>query len=94
MTMQRRQLLSLLGATASLPWVTGLSGCGFQLRRARPMAFQSIQLKGFEASCFDGEYITGDVSAEDFAAIESQRLTQKDEEDATNSRLALQNRAD
>ncbi len=50
MTMQRRQLLSLLGATASLPWVTGLSGCGFQLRRARPMAFQSIQLKGFEAS--------------------------------------------
>ncbi len=51
-------------------------------------------IKGFEASCFDGEYITGDVSAEDFAAIESQRLTQKDEEDATNSRLALQNRAD
>ena len=51
-------------------------------------------IKGFEASCFDGEYITGDVSAEDFAAIESQRLTQKDEEDASNSRLALQNRAE
>lgn len=51
-------------------------------------------IKGCEASCFDGEYITGDVSAEDFAAIESQRLTQKDEEDASNSRLALQNRAE
>jgi amidophosphoribosyltransferase len=51
-------------------------------------------IKGFEASCFDGEYITGDVSAADFAAIESQRLTQKDEEEASNSRLALQNRAE
>jgi amidophosphoribosyltransferase len=31
--------------------------------------------KGFEASCFDGVYVTGDVSVEgDFAAIQSQRL--------------------
>jgi amidophosphoribosyltransferase len=51
-------------------------------------------IKGFEASCFDGVYITGDVSAADFAAIESQRLTQKDEEEASNSRLALQNQPD
>jgi amidophosphoribosyltransferase len=51
-------------------------------------------ISGFEASCFDGVYITGDVSAEDFAAIESQRLTQKDEDQAANSRLALQNRAE
>jgi amidophosphoribosyltransferase len=51
-------------------------------------------IKGFEASCFDGVYITGDVSAADFAAIESQRLTQTDEEQASNSRLALQNQAD
>ena len=51
-------------------------------------------IKGFEASCFDGVYITGDVSAEDFAAIQSQRLTQKGEDDASNSRLALQNHQD
>src|SRR5260221_699397 len=51
-------------------------------------------IKGFEASCFDGTYITGDVSADDFAAIESQRLTQKDEEEAINSRLALQSATD
>jgi amidophosphoribosyltransferase len=51
-------------------------------------------IKGFEASCFDGVYITGDVSAADFAAIESQRLTQTGEEEASNSRLALQNKAD
>ena len=51
-------------------------------------------IKGFEASCFDGVYITGDVSAEDFAAIQSQRLTQKGEDEASNSRLALQSHQD
>ncbi|MGH6649374.1 amidophosphoribosyltransferase [Aquabacterium sp.] len=51
-------------------------------------------IKSFEASCFDGTYITGDVSAEDFAAIESQRLTQKGEDDADHSRLALQHTPD
>jgi amidophosphoribosyltransferase len=49
------------------------------------------RLDGFEASCFDGRYITGDVSAEDFAALEAQRRAQPaDEEDADRSRLALQ----
>ncbi len=46
----------------------------------------------FEASCFDGRYITGDVSAEDFATMQAQRKLQFDEEDNNNnrSRLALQ----
>jgi len=52
------------------------------------------KIQGFEASCFDGVYITGDVSPEDFAAIQSQRLTQKGEEEANNSRLALQSHQD
>jgi amidophosphoribosyltransferase len=47
-------------------------------------------IEGFEASCFDGCYITGDVSAEDFAAMATQRASQGDEEDAQRSRLALQ----
>jgi len=47
-------------------------------------------LVNFEASCFDGVYITGDVSAEDFAAIETQRTSQpQDEEGGERSRLAL-----
>ena len=47
-------------------------------------------LDGFEASCFDGHYITGDVSAEDFAAIETQRRSQPEEEEGpARSRLAL-----
>jgi amidophosphoribosyltransferase len=49
-------------------------------------------LDGFEASCFDGHYITGDVSDADFAAMEQQRRLQFDEEETEGerSRLALQ----
>jgi len=44
--MQRRHLLTLLGASSLLPLAT-LGGCGFQLRRQYDMAFRSIQLSGF-----------------------------------------------
>jgi amidophosphoribosyltransferase len=45
----------------------------------------------FEASCFDGRYVTGDVTAADFASMEAQRRLQFDEEEENNrSRLALQ----
>lgn len=48
-------------------------------------------LHSFEASCFDGHYITGDVSAADFTAMAEQRKAQaEDEEGADRSRLALQ----
>lgn len=47
--MQRRHILSLLGASSLLPLAT-LAGCGFQLRRPRAMVFQSIQLTGFQAA--------------------------------------------
>lgn len=47
-------------------------------------------LAGFEASCFDGSYITGDVSEADFAAIENQRTSQPQEEEGGAMRLALQ----
>ncbi|WP_374369101.1 amidophosphoribosyltransferase [Piscinibacter sp.] len=50
------------------------------------------KLDGFEASCFDGVYITGDVSAADFDTIAAQRRSQGDEEEAGDrSRLALHN---
>ncbi len=49
------------------------------------------KLNGFEASCFDGVYITGDVSAADFDAMAAQRKAQGDEEEGDDrSRLALQ----
>ena len=53
------------------------------------------RLAGFEASCFDGVYITGDVSAEDFDTIAAQRRTQGEEDEGPDrSRLALQNAAE
>jgi amidophosphoribosyltransferase len=52
-------------------------------------------VSGFEASCFDGNYITGDISAADFDAIATQRLSQGEEDDSpARSRLALQSVAE
>ena len=50
------------------------------------------RLEGFEASCFDGRYVTGDISVAEFAAIEAQRsVARDDDEDSAGerSRLAL-----
>ncbi|MEP7058637.1 MAG: amidophosphoribosyltransferase, partial [Caldimonas sp.] len=48
-------------------------------------------LRGFEASCFDGVYITGDITPADFDAMAAQRSAPADEDEADNrSRLALQ----
>ncbi|MFT3954819.1 MAG: amidophosphoribosyltransferase [Piscinibacter sp.] len=53
------------------------------------------KLQGFEASCFDGVYITGDISAADFDTLAAQRKAQgEDEEGSDRSRLALQNAAE
>jgi amidophosphoribosyltransferase len=43
-------------------------------------------LDGFEASCFDGDYITGDISAADFATMENQRRLQFDETRGASAR--------
>jgi amidophosphoribosyltransferase len=49
------------------------------------------KLSGFEASCFDGVYVTGDVTRADFDAMAAQRSSAPDEEEgADRSRLALQ----
>ena len=53
------------------------------------------KLDGFEASCFDGVYITGDITAADFDTLAAQRKNQGDEEEGDErSRLALQNAAE
>ena len=54
------------------------------------------KLDGFEASCFDGDYITGDVSAADFDAIAAQRSAagRRGRGRTTASRLALQSAAE
>jgi amidophosphoribosyltransferase len=53
------------------------------------------RVASFEASCFDGHYITGDVSDADFATLEAQRRLQFDEDEASDrGRLALQSVAE
>ena len=57
----------------------------------RVVAALNPKIRGFEASCFDGHYVTGDVTAQDFMAMQAQRALQfEDEEGANRSRLALQ----
>ncbi len=59
----------------------------------RAVSALNPKLDSLEASCFDGHYITGDVSVADFEAMKTQRESQPQEEEggADRSRLALQN---
>jgi amidophosphoribosyltransferase len=57
----------------------------------RVVAALNPAVASFEASCFDGQYVTGDVTVSDLAAMQAQRRLQFEEEDeATRGRLALQ----
>ncbi|WP_180684465.1 amidophosphoribosyltransferase [Tepidicella baoligensis] len=47
-------------------------------------------LAGFEASCFDGVYVTGDVTFEDVVRLNERRVA-GDEDDGATSRLTLPN---
>jgi len=50
----------------------------------------NLVIKDFDASCFDGVYVTGDVGVADIARLSAARISsQEDEQD--NSRLALPN---
>jgi len=51
-------------------------------------------VEGFEASCFDGVYVTGDISERDIAAINADRTGGAEEGDVDTSRLSLPNAQD
>jgi amidophosphoribosyltransferase len=53
----------------------------------------NTRLDGFDASCFDGVYVTGDVTLDDITRLRESRVS-GDENDEDNSRLALPNHAD
>ncbi|MEY2619137.1 MAG: hypothetical protein RL522_2139 [Pseudomonadota bacterium] len=50
-----------------------------------------LKFDGFDASCFDGVYVTGDISAEDIARLNAGRVGQEEGADSDTSRLALPN---
>ena len=52
------------------------------------------KLDGFDASCFDGVYVTGDINPDDIARINEARIGQEDPMDEDTSRLALPNAED
>lgn len=49
------------------------------------------KVEGFEASCFDGVYITGDISDEEVTALNEGRNRGGEEEQEDTSRLSLPN---
>ncbi|MCY7318760.1 MAG: amidophosphoribosyltransferase [Ramlibacter sp.] len=51
-------------------------------------------LDGFDASCFDGVYVTGDINPDDIARINEARIGQEDPLEDDTSRLALPNTQD
>jgi len=53
----------------------------------------STEIKGFDASCFDGVYVTGDITVEDIVRLNSNRVG-GDENQEDTSRLALPNHED
>ncbi|MBK1685143.1 MULTISPECIES: amidophosphoribosyltransferase [Rhodoferax] len=50
-------------------------------------------IHGFDASCFDGVYVTGDITVEDIVRLNASRVGTDDNQD-DNSRLALPNSED
>ncbi|CAK7038186.1 amidophosphoribosyltransferase [Saezia sanguinis] len=54
------------------------------------------KVKGFEASCFDGQYITGDINETTFAQLEKARQGKHEDEieEGSRSRLSLQGTQD
>ena len=53
----------------------------------------NTRLDGFDASCFDGVYVTGDITADDIARMGASRVSAEEGDDDT-SRLALPNHAE
>jgi amidophosphoribosyltransferase len=51
----------------------------------------STQLSGFDASCFDGVYITGDITVDDIARLNAARVGGGEDTGEDTSRLALPN---
>jgi amidophosphoribosyltransferase len=86
----------LIAHDRSIEEIRAYIGCDaliYQDVDAMKRAISSLNptINGFEASCFDGRYITGDVSLADFQAMREQRANQSEDEDAdARGRLALQ----
>ncbi|WP_295851048.1 amidophosphoribosyltransferase [uncultured Xylophilus sp.] len=90
----------LVAANRSLEEVRALIGCDALIYQdvdamKKAVAALNPKLDGFDASCFDGIYVTGDITSDDIVKINEARVGQEEpfaEEDT--SRLALPNAQD
>jgi len=87
----------LVAAGRTVEEVRDLIGCDALIYQdvegmKRAVGALNPQLDGFDASCFDGIYVTGDINAEDIARINEARGGQEESLlDQDSSRLALPN---
>ncbi|WPB55979.1 amidophosphoribosyltransferase [Xylophilus sp. GOD-11R] len=87
----------LVAANRTIEEVRQVIGCDaliYQDVEAMKRAVGSLnpKLDGFDASCFDGIYVTGDINADDIVKINEARIGQEEPfGDEDNSRLALPN---
>ena len=51
-------------------------------------------ISGFDASCFDGVYVTGDINSDDIERLNSSRVAGEEGHEEDTSRLALPNPAE
>ena len=87
----------LVAANRTIEEVRQIIGCDALIYQdvegmKRAIGSLNSRLDGFDASCFDGIYVTGDINPEDIVKINEARVGQEEpfgEED--NSRLALPN---
>ena len=61
------------------------------LAAQRAIGSLNPRLDGFDASCFDGIYITGDITPETIARMNAERVDGSEEGGVDVSRLALPN---
>jgi amidophosphoribosyltransferase len=90
--------IELVAHGRTIPEIQKIIGCDaliYQEVDAMKRAIGSLNpaLAGFDASCFDGVYITGDVTAEDIARMGASRVVAEEGAEDT-SRLALPNHAE
>ncbi len=86
----------LVAHNRSVEEVRALIGCDALIYQdvegmKRAIGMLNEKLDGFDASCFDGVYITGDITPESIAKMNAQRVDTSEEGDTDVSRLALPN---
>jgi amidophosphoribosyltransferase len=80
----------------SVEEIRGIIGCDALIYQdvdgmKRAIGSLNTAISGFDASCFDGVYVTGDISEGDIVRLNERRVGGSEENQEDSSRLALPN---